>query len=63
MILFCIGYGLVAQNWLSLVVAVVLPTVSLLHRIMIEEAAMLQGIGTEYQEYQKKTKRLIPMIW
>jgi protein-S-isoprenylcysteine O-methyltransferase Ste14 len=30
---------------------------------MIEEAAMVQGIGTEYQEYQKETKRLIPMIW
>ena len=63
MILFCIGYGLVAQNWLSLLVAVVLPTVSLLHRITIEEAVMVQGIGTEYQEYQKKTKRLIPVIW
>ncbi len=63
MILFCIGYGLVAQNWLSLAAAVVLPTVSLLHRIMIEEAAMAQGIGNEYQQYQKKTKRLIPMIW
>ena len=63
MLLFCIGYGLVAQNWFSLAAAVVLPTVALLHRITIEEAAMLQGLGTEYQQYQQETKRLIPAIW
>ena len=63
MILFCIGYGLVAQNWLSLIAAVLFPTVSLLYRIKIEEAALLQGIGAEYEEYQKGTKKLIPMIW
>ncbi len=63
MILFCIGYGLVAQNWLSLIAAVLFPTVALLYRIKIEEAALVQGIGAEYEEYQKSTKRLIPMIW
>lgn len=63
MILFCIGYGLVAQNWLSLIAAVLFPTVSLLYRIRIEEAALVQGMGAEYEEYEKKTKRLIPMIW
>jgi protein-S-isoprenylcysteine O-methyltransferase Ste14 len=63
MILFCIGYGLVAQNWLSLIVAVLFPTVSLLYRIKIEEAALVQGLGAEYEQYQKKTKRLVPLIW
>ena len=63
MILFCIGYGLVAQNWLSLLAAVLFPTVSLLYRIKVEEAALVQGIGVDYEQYQKKTKRLIPMIW
>jgi len=63
MILFCIGYGLVAQNWLSLIAAVLFPTVSLLYRIKIEEAALVQGIGAEYDEYQKGTKKLIPLIW
>src|SRR5664280_690994 len=63
MILFCIGYGLVAQNWLSLIAAVLFPTVSLLYRIKIEEAALVQGIGVEYEQYQQKTKKLIPMLW
>lgn len=62
-ILFCIGYGLVAQNWLSFIAAVLFPTIALLYRIKIEEAALVQGIGVEYEEYQKNTKRLIPMIW
>jgi protein-S-isoprenylcysteine O-methyltransferase Ste14 len=63
MILFCIGYGLVAQNWLSLIAAVLFPTVSLLYRIKIEEAALVQGIGADYEEYKKKTKKLIPLMW
>lgn len=63
MILFCIGYGLVAQNWLSLIAAVLFPTVALLYRIKIEEAALVQGIGAKYEQYQQETKRLIPIIW
>ena len=63
MILFCVGYGLVAQNWLSLIAAVLFPTVSLLYQIKIEETALVQGIGAEYKDYQKKTKKLIPMLW
>lgn len=62
-ILFCIGYGLAVQNWLSLIVAVSHPTISLLYRIKIEEAALVKGIGTEYEAYQIKTKKLIPGIW
>jgi protein-S-isoprenylcysteine O-methyltransferase Ste14 len=62
-ILFCLGYGLAVQNWLSLVIAVSLPTVALLYRIKIEEEALVKGMGTEYEAYQKKTKKLIPGIW
>jgi len=63
MILFCLGYGLIAQNWLSLVAAVTLPTAALLYRISIEESALVKGLGTEYEDYQKVTKKLIPLIW
>lgn len=62
-ILFCIGYGIAVQNWLSLIIAVSLPTISLLYRIKIEEAALVKGIGTEYEAYRMKTKKLIPRIW
>ncbi len=62
-ILFCIGYGLAVQNWLSLLIAISLPTIALLHRIKIEEETLAKGLGDDYKVYQKKTKKLIPGVW
>jgi protein-S-isoprenylcysteine O-methyltransferase Ste14 len=62
-ILFFIGYGLLSGNWLSLAVAVCLPTVSLVYRIQIEEVALAEGLGAQYTAYQKKTRKLVPGIW
>jgi len=63
MILFYIGYGLVSQNWLSLILTVILPTSALLYRINVEEKAFIEELGVEYQNYKSKTKKLIPGIW
>ncbi len=63
LLLMCCGYGVADQNWLSLAIAVGLPLAALLYRIRVEEAALVSGIGREYQEYQRRTKRLIPGIW
>ena len=62
-ILFFIGYGLLSKNWLSLAIAVCLPTLSLVYRIQIEEVALAEGLGAEYTAYQKKTKKLVLGIW
>jgi len=62
-ILFCIGYGLAVQNWLSLLIAISLPTIALLYRIKIEEETLAKGLGDDYEVYQKKTKKLIPGVW
>ena len=62
-VLFFVGYGLLSKNWLSLLAAVCLPTVSLVYRIRIEEIALAEGLGAEYAVYQGKTKKLIPGIW
>jgi protein-S-isoprenylcysteine O-methyltransferase Ste14 len=62
-LLMCFGYGIAEQNWLSLAIAIGLPLIALLYRIHVEEAALVSGIGPEYQEYQKHTKKLIPGIW
>ena len=62
-ILFFIGYGLLSKNWLSLAIAVCLPTLSLVSRIQIEEVALAEGLGAEYTAYQKKTKKLVLGIW
>ena len=62
-LLVCLGYGIAVQNWLSLLVAFLLPLVALLYRIQVEERLLVSSLGTAYVEYQKKTKRLIPWIW
>ena len=62
-LLVCVGYGIAVQNWLSLLIALLLPLVALFYRIQVEERALVSSLGSAYIEYQKKTKRLIPWIW
>ncbi len=62
-VLFFIGYGFFSKNWVSLIVAAILPAASLVYRIQIEEKALVEGLGAEYAAYQKKTNKLIPGIW
>ncbi len=62
-VLICIGFGIAVQNWLSLLLAVVLPMIALLFRIQIEETELVTSLGSEYAIYQQHTKRLIPWIW
>jgi protein-S-isoprenylcysteine O-methyltransferase Ste14 len=57
------GIGLATVNWLALVVMLVLPTLSLLYRIRVEEEALLDGIGEAYREYAQGRARLVPGIW
>jgi protein-S-isoprenylcysteine O-methyltransferase Ste14 len=61
-ILFCIGYGIISQNWLSLIICIVFPTSALLYRITVEEKAFVKELGLPYIEYQSRTKKLIPGI-
>jgi protein-S-isoprenylcysteine O-methyltransferase Ste14 len=63
LILTCCGYGIALQNWLSLLIAVILPLFALLYRIHVEEAALVSSFGSEYIEYQKRTKKLVPWVW
>jgi protein-S-isoprenylcysteine O-methyltransferase Ste14 len=63
LIVMCCGYGIALMNWLSLLIAVVLPLVALLYRIRVEESVLVSSIGLEYKEYQSQTKKLIPWLW
>ena len=63
LVLMGLGYGLALQNWLSLAVALLLPLLPLIYRIRVEEAALVSSMGSEYEDYRKRTKKLIPWIW
>jgi len=58
-----LGAGLAFGNWLSLAALMLPLTLSLLYRIRVEEAVLLEALGEEYREYCGRTKRLIPGVY
>nr|WP_319397665.1 isoprenylcysteine carboxylmethyltransferase family protein [uncultured Carboxylicivirga sp.] len=58
-----LGFGVSLNNWLSLLVIVVLVGSAFLYRIKIEEKALINHFGTDYLDYKKHTYRLIPWVY
>jgi protein-S-isoprenylcysteine O-methyltransferase Ste14 len=56
------GLGLALNNWVSLLIIFLPILLAYLYRIRIEEKVLLATFGKEYEDYQKKTKRLIPKV-
>ncbi|MBW4038850.1 MAG: isoprenylcysteine carboxylmethyltransferase family protein [Acidobacteria bacterium] len=63
MLVIFLAMGLATRNWLGLAIIVVFPLVALLYRMHVEEAALAGAFGTDYAEYSRSTKRLIPGIY
>lgn len=61
--LIFVAVGLHSHNWASLGVIVILPTLAVLYRIHVEERALLGAFGSEYADYMRTTKRLIPGVY
>jgi protein-S-isoprenylcysteine O-methyltransferase Ste14 len=62
-LLLCFGLGLALQNWLSLACAVGIPLAAYVYRIDVEEKMLAGTFRSEYEEYQKRTKKLVPWVW
>ncbi len=58
-----IGMGLAFSNWLSVLLLVVPIAGALYYRITVEETALLEAFGADYQAYCRRTFRLIPGIY
>lgn len=58
-----VAIGLHSGAWPALLVAVVPPTVAVLHRIRVEEAALIDAFGESYLRYSRATKRLVPGVY
>ncbi|MGP8253147.1 MAG: methyltransferase family protein [Terracidiphilus sp.] len=58
-----LAVGVWGHNWGSLAVMIALPTTAVLYRIHVEEIALRSAFGTEYDDYAKTTKRLIPWVY
>ncbi len=57
------GLGIALNNWLSLLVIFLPILFSFLYRISVEEEALSKSFGRQYEDYRKKSKRLIPWVY
>jgi protein-S-isoprenylcysteine O-methyltransferase Ste14 len=62
-VLGCLGVGLALDHWVSLALCFALPTAAFVHRILVEEKMLVDGLGAEYEQYRRRTKRLVPFVW
>jgi protein-S-isoprenylcysteine O-methyltransferase Ste14 len=63
LLLAFIGIGLVFQNWAGAAGATGLVLVALVHRIRVEERALVAALGDPYREFAASRARLIPYVW
>ena len=61
-LLTLLGFALSLTNWLSLLVIMGCALTGLSYRIHVEERVLQEHLGQPYQEYMRRTKRLIPFI-
>jgi protein-S-isoprenylcysteine O-methyltransferase Ste14 len=58
-----IGLGMTLTNWLAMLLPVLCLAVAYAYRIPIEERALVEGLGSPYREYMRRTWRLIPFVF
>ncbi len=58
-----IGISISISNWLSILIMMIPITIGYIYRIKVEESFMIEQMGENYLNYQKRTKRIIPMIY
>jgi protein-S-isoprenylcysteine O-methyltransferase Ste14 len=63
MLLLSAGFGVGFHSWPGLALCVMLPLVSALRRIRVEEAELASVLGEAYRAYAAHTKRLFPGVW
>jgi len=61
--LILLAAGLHSRTWACLAVAFIPPTLAVLYRVHVEEIALRRAFGTEYEDYSRTTKRLVPGLY
>jgi protein-S-isoprenylcysteine O-methyltransferase Ste14 len=57
------GIGLAMGNWLSLAGAVLAVAIAYTWRIRVEEIALRERFGAEFEAHRKRTWAIIPLVW
>jgi protein-S-isoprenylcysteine O-methyltransferase Ste14 len=58
-----LGISISLSNWLSILAMMIPIAIGYGYRIKVEERFMLEQLGEDYLNYQKRTKRIIPIIY
>ena len=58
-----LGLGLSFSNWFSLALSVIPFLLAAAYRMRVEEQALRETFGAEYEDYARATKRLIPKVY
>lgn len=62
-ILLFVGFCILLQSSISLILLALVCIIWFGNRIMIEEEMLVQEFGEDYKTYQQKTKRIFPFIY
>ena len=63
MLVTLLGFGLSVCNWLSVLSLLATGVASFVRRIAVEDRALAERFGKEYQEYRASTWAVIPFLW
>ena len=58
-----LGFGLTFGDGLAVAALIILSTLGILRRILVEEQALAQSLGEPYRDYMRRTQRLIPGVF
>src|SRR6266699_3052233 len=58
-----LGFGLSLHNWAALLIILLPIGAAFIHRMNVEEDALLRALGPPYANYMKRTKRLVPFVY
>jgi protein-S-isoprenylcysteine O-methyltransferase Ste14 len=58
-----VGFALTLRNWGAILVILVPIFAAFIHRMNVEEEALLRALGSRYAAYMARTKRLIPLVY
>ena len=58
-----VGFAMSLCNWAALLVILLPIGAAFIHRMNVEEDALLRALGPRYAEYMKRTKRLVPFVY
>jgi len=62
-LLSLLGFGLALGNWVGLAASLSCMGFAYAYRISVEEAALAEGLGEAYQQYMRRTWRLVPFLF